>query len=240
MRGLPTAILAACIGMTLGAPFASAKSVPPEEQLKSATQDVISIIRQDKSIQAGNPAKVAELVEMRILPHFDFNRMTRIAAARTWRLATPEQQQALATEFKTLIVHTYATALSVYRDRAIEFKQLRAAPGDNAITVKSTIKQPGTAPLSMDYEMERSALGWKVYDIKIEGVSLITNYRNAFAAKVNDVGIDGLIKSLAEKNRQGATGLRAQQDESFYLPVFVRTIIQGLSNRRVGVAAPTP
>jgi len=240
MRGLPAAILTACLGTTLAAQYAGAKSAAPEEMLKSATQDVISIIRQDKSIQAGNPAKVAELVEMRILPHFDFNRMTRIAAARNWRLATPGQQQALAAEFKTLIVHTYATALSVYRDRVIEFKQLRAAPGDNAITVKSTIRQAGTAPLSMDYEMEKSALGWKVYDIKIEGVSLITNYRNAFAAKVSEAGIDGLIKSLAEKNRQGASGLRAQQDESFYLPVFIRTIIQGLSNRRVGVAAPMP
>lgn len=239
MRGIPTAILAACIGMTLAWPPAHAKSATPEHELKSATQDVISIIRQDKSIQSGNPAKVAELVEMRILPLFDFNRMTRVAAGRTWRLATPEQQQALATEFKTLVVHTYATALTVYRDRTIEFKQLRAAPGDNAITVKSTIRQAGGAPLSMDYEMEKAALGWKVYDIKIEGVSLITNYRNAFAAKVNEAGIDGLIKSLAEKNRQGAGGLRAQQDESFYLPVFVRTIIQGLSNRRVGVA-PMP
>lgn len=237
MRRILPAVLAACIG-TLAAPLAWARSEAPEEVLKSATQDVITIIRQDKAIQTGNPAKVAELVEMRILPHFDFNRMTRIAAGRHWRGATPEQQQALAAEFKTLVVHTYATALSVYRDRVIEFKQLRATPGDNAITVKSTIRQGKAAPLSMDYEMEKSALGWKVYDIKIEGVSLITNYRNAFAAKVGDVGIDGLIKSLADRNRQGS--LRAQQDESFYLPMFVRTLLQGLGNRRVGVATPMP
>jgi phospholipid transport system substrate-binding protein len=239
MRGLPTALLAACIGTTLATPCIGARIAAPEEVLKSATQDVIAIIRQDKSIQAGNPTKVAELVEMRILPHFDFNRMTRIAAARTWRLATPEQQQSLTTEFKTLVVHTYATALSVYRDRAIEFKQLRAAPDDNAITVKSTVRQAGAAPLSMDYEMEKSALGWKVYDIKIEGVSLITNYRSTFTAKVNEAGIDGLIKSLAEKNRQGAGSLRAQ-DETFYLPAFIRSIMQGLGNRRVGVSAPMP
>jgi phospholipid transport system substrate-binding protein len=240
MRGRPTATLAACIGMTLAAQYAGARSAGPEEVLKSATQDVIAIIRQDKSIQSGNPAKVADLVEMRILPHFDFNRMTRIAAARNWRLATPQQQQALTAEFKTLVVHTYATALSVYRDRVIEFKQLRAAPGDNAITVRSTIRQAGAAPLSMDYELEKSALGWKVYDIKIEGVSLITNYRSAFAAKVGETGIDGLIKSLADKNRQGTASLRAQQDDTFYLPVFIRSIIQGLSNRRVGAAASMP
>ena len=224
----------------LAAPLAHARTLPPDEALKLATQDVLFIIRQDKAIQWGNPAKVAERVESRILPHFDFNRMAQIAAGRHWRLATPAQQQALITEFKTIVVQVYATALSVYRDRAIEFKPLRAAPGDTQVTVKSIVKQSGGAPLTMDYEMENAAGAWKVYDIRIEGVSLITNYRETFTGKIRDSGVDGLIKSLAEKNRQGENRMRAQQDESFYPSVFIRTLLQGLGNRRVGVAAGPP
>lgn len=215
-----------------------AQQSTPDVLLKAATLDCLSIIRQDKSIQAGNPAKVAELVEKRILPHFDFNHMTRIAAARNWRLATPEQQKSLTTEFKTLVVHTYSTALTVYRDRAIEFKQLRVPPGDSVVTVKSVMKQSGTAPLAMDYDLEKSAAGWKVYDIKLDGVSLITNYRETFAVKIREDSMDGLIKSLAEKNRQGENRLQAQQAENLYLPVFVRSILQSLG--RVPVAAGSP
>jgi len=237
---LPKPVLAGCIAAALATQLCHARIAPPEETVKAATLDVIAIIRQDRAIQAGNPVKVAEQVESRIRPHFDFNRMTRIAAGRNWRMATPEQQQALTTEFKTLVVHTYSTALSVYRDRAFEFKQLRSAPGDSVATVKSLVKQRAGAPLSMDYEMEKSASGWKVYDIRIEGVSLITNYRETFAGRIRESGIDGLIKSLADKNRQGEKGLRAQQDQSFYLPVLIRSVMQSLGSGRVGGGAPMP
>jgi len=195
---------------TLATAFALADDVAPDVLLKSVTEEVIAIIKLDKDIQAGSPAKVAGLVETRILPHFDFARMTQIAAARSWRLATPEQQQALTVEFKTLLVRTYSTALSGYRDQVIEFRPLRSAPGDSEVTVKSLVRQSGMPPLPIDYDMERLATGWKVYDIKIEGVSMVTTYRETFAGIVRNSGVDGLIKSLADKNRQGDSRVSRQ------------------------------
>jgi len=186
----------------LAAPCALAQDVAPDALLSSITTEVIAIIKQDAAIQAGNTAKVADLVETRILPHFDFTRMTQIAVARNWRLATPEQQVALTTEFKTLLVHTYSTALSSYRDQVIEYKPLRAAPGATEVTVRSEVRQSGRERLSIDYDMEKQPAGWKVYDIKIAGISMVTTYRDTFAGKVRDGGIEGLIKSLWDKNRQ--------------------------------------
>ncbi len=187
----------------LAAPVSFAEEAAPDALLKSATLEVIAVIRQHKAIQAGNPAKLAELVESRILPLFDFDRMTQTAVASNWRLATAGQQASLTTEFKTLLVRTYSLALSNYRDQVIEFRPLRAAAGDAEVTVKSEIKQPGMPALTIDYDMQRTAGGWKVFDIKIEGVSLITAYRESFAGKVREGGLDGLIKSLADKNRPG-------------------------------------
>ena len=187
----------------LAAPLSPAQNVAPDVLLKAVTSEVIALIRQDGDIQAGNPAKVAELVETRILPHFDFNRMTRIAVARNWRQATDEQQQTLTAEFRTLLVRTYSTALSSYRDQAIEYRPLRAAPGATAVTVKSEVKQPGAQRMTVDYEMEKTPAGWKVYDIKIAGLSLVSTYRGGFSSRVRDDGIEGLIKSLSDKNRQG-------------------------------------
>lgn len=211
----------------LAAPFSLAQDVAPDVLLKAVTLEVIAIIRQDKDIQAGNPAKVADLVETGIVPLFDFTRMTQIAVARNWRLATPEQQKALTTEFETLLVRTYSTALSSYRDQVIEFKRLRAASGDTDVSVKSLIKQPGAEPLTMDYDMEKTAAGWKVYDIKIGGVSLITTYREAFAGKVREAGVDGLIKALSEKNRKGDARFQLHQAENSYAVGIVRSILQG-------------
>lgn len=187
----------------LAAPFALAQDVAPDVMLKAVTSEVIAIIRQDKDIQAGDPAKVADLVETRILPLFDFTRMTRIAVARNWRLATPEQQQALTLEFKTLLVRTYSTALSSYRDQVIEYKPLRLTPDATEVTVRSDVRQAGGERMTIDYDMEKTPAGWKVYDVKITGVSLVTTYRDTFAGRVRDSGIEGLIKSLSDKNRQG-------------------------------------
>ncbi len=209
----------------LAAPFALAQDVAPDVLLKAVTLEVIAIIKQDKDIQAGNPAKVADLVETRILPLFDLTRMTQLAMARNWRLATPEQQTALTTEFSTLLVRTYSIALSSYRDQVIEFKQLRAASGDTEVTVKSVMKQPGIEPLTMDYDMEKLAAGWKVYDIKIDGVSLITNYRETFAGKVREGGVAGLIKSLSDKNRQGDARVRLHQTKNFNFPAIVQIVL---------------
>ena len=214
---------------TLTAPMAFAQDVAPDVLLQTVTQEVIAILKQDKDFQAGNSAKLTDLVETRILPHFDFSRMTQIAAARSWRLATPEQQKALTAEFKTLLVRTYSTALSGYRDQVIEFKPLRAAPGDIEVTVKSVVKRSGTAPLTIDYDLERLAARWMVYDIKIEGVSMVTTYRETFASKVRESGVAGLIKTLSDKNRQGETGLRSRAPENFYFPLLVRSVVSSVA-----------
>lgn len=174
----------------------------PDAQVKTVTQEVLSTIKQDKDIQGGNIKKLAELVDAKILPYFDFTRMTQLALAVNWRRATPDQQKALTQEFRTLLVRTYSTALSSYRDQVIEFKPLRARPEDTEVTVRSEVKQKGAQPVTIDYDMEKTAAGWKVFDVKVGGVSLITTYKDDFANQVRDSGVDGLIKTLASKNRQ--------------------------------------
>jgi len=181
--------------------LATAQETAPDVLVKGITTEVIEIIKQDKEIQAGNPKKIADVVESRILPHFSFTRMTQIAVAVNWRRATPEQQKVLTDEFKTLLVRTYSNALALYRDQVIQFKPLRMRPGDTDVTVKSEIRQRGAQPVTLDYDMEKTPAGWKVYDVKVSGVSLITNYREEFAAQVRESGIDGLIKTLVSKNR---------------------------------------
>ena len=195
MKYLPSLLLVAFSSLAL------AQDVAPDALVKSITTEVIGIIKQDKDIQAGNPKKIADVVEKRILPHFSFARMTQIAVAVNWRRATPEQQKALTEEFKTLLVRTYSNALSLYRDQVIDFKPLRMKPGDTEVTIRSDIKQKGAQPVTLDYDMEKTPSGWKVFDVKVSGVSLITNYREDFAAQVRESGIDGLIKVLVSKNR---------------------------------------
>jgi phospholipid transport system substrate-binding protein len=180
---------------------ALAQEPAPDVLVKGITTEVIGIIKQDKDIQSGNSRKITDLVETRILPHFSFARMTQIAVAVNWRRATPEQQKVLTEEFKTLLVRTYSNALSLYRDQAIEFKPLRMRPDDLEVTVKSDIRQKGAQPVTLDYDMAKTPSGWKVFDVKVSGVSLITNYREDFAAQVRESGIDGLIKVLVSKNR---------------------------------------
>jgi phospholipid transport system substrate-binding protein len=228
---LKIALMAAlALASASAAPCCAAQEAPPDALLNSVTWEVIGIIRQDKDIRAGNPAKVAELVETKVLPYFDFSRMTQIAAARSWRLATPEQQAALTAEFKTLLVRTYSTALSSYRNQEIEFKPLRAAAADSEVTVKTVIRQSGTAPLAMDYDMERLPAGWKVFDIKVDGMSLVTTYRETFATKVRESGMDGLIKSLADKNRQNSARFHSDRTGDFYMPVVFQSVFQGLGH----------
>ena len=184
-------------------PVAQAQVLAPDALVKTITEEVVAILKQDKDIQAGDPKKVAGLIETKVVPHFNFTRMTRIAMARNWRLASPEQQKELTGEFKTLLVRTYSTAISNYRDQKIDYKPLRAKPEDTEVTVKSEVKQSGSSqPVSIDYEMEKTPNGWKVYDVKVGGVSLVTTYRDTFASEVKDHGVDGLIKSLVAKNRQ--------------------------------------
>lgn len=189
--------------LALLAPLAHGQDVAPDVLVKSITEEVVTVLKRDKDIQAGNPKKVADLIETKILPHFNFNRMTRIAMARNWRQASPEQQKELTAEFQTLLVRTYSTALSNFRDQQVDYKPLRSRPDDAEVTVRTEVKQPGASqPVGIDYEMEKTPNGWKVFDVKVGGVSLVTTYRETFASEVRAKGVDGLIKSIAEKNRQ--------------------------------------
>jgi phospholipid transport system substrate-binding protein len=184
-------------------PLAQAQQLAPDVLVKSITEEVVIILKKDQDIQAGDSKKAADVIESKIVPHFNFIRMTRIAMGRNWRVASPEQQKELADEFKTLLVRTYSTALANYRDQQIDYKPLRSKPEDTEVTVRSDVKQSGSSqPVSIDYEMEKTPNGWKVYDVKVGGVSLVTTYRDTFASEVRERGVDGLIKSLSTKNRQ--------------------------------------
>ena len=193
--------LIATLCLSLFATALVAQDVAPDALVKSISDDVIGIIKQDKDIKAGNRAKINELVDAKVLPHFDFARMTALAMGRNWPKANAAQQKALTTEFRTLLVHTYSGALSTYKNEVIEFKPLRAAAGDTDVTVRTQVKRPGSEAVSIDYGMEKTPAGWKVYDVVVGGVSLVTNYRETFNAEIRDSGVDGLIKSLASKNR---------------------------------------
>ena len=191
------------LALALAAPIAPAQEVEPNVLLQSVTLEVIAAMKYERDHHGGNANQIAALVETKIMPLVDFSRMTQIAVARNWRVATPEQQTALTAAFKTLLVRTYSKVLSSYRDQVIEFRGVRRAPGDTEVTVKSVVKQSGTEPIPMDYDMEKTPAGWKIYDIKVAGVSLVTTYRDSFSQRIRDDGVDGLIHALEEKNRQG-------------------------------------
>jgi len=191
--------LGLCFGLFAAA--VSAQDLAPDAQVKKLIDEVITIVKQDKDIRAGNQKRINELVDTKVLPYFDFDRMTALAVGRNWPKASAEQQKALTGEFRALLVRTYSSALSTYKNQVIEFKPLRAAAGDNDVTVRSQIKQPGSQPISIDYSMEKTPNGWKVYDVVVGGVSLVTNYRETFNAEIRGGGVEGLIKSLASKNR---------------------------------------
>ena len=195
--------IAFCFFLAILPGVIQAQSTAPDVLVKTITDDVTTMIKKDKDIQAGDTKKAADLIESKIVPHFNFTRMARLAMGRNWRSATPEQQKALASEFKTLLVRTYSTALVNYKGQQIDYKPLRAKPEDSEVTVKSEVKPSGsTQPVTIDYELEKTSNGWKIYDVKVEGVSLVTTYRDTFATEVREGGIDGLIKSLAAKNRE--------------------------------------
>lgn len=181
-----------------------ANNLAPDALVKEVTNDVLTIVRQDRAIQTGNTQKAIELVEAKVLPHFNFKHMTADAVGRDWRQATPEQQDQLTEAFKSLLVRTYSNALTQYRDQVIDFKPLRAKPEETDVQVRTEVKQAGAKPVQIDYSLEKTANGWKVYDVLVGGVSLVINYRGSFAQEIKTGGIDGLIKSLQAKNRETA------------------------------------
>jgi phospholipid transport system substrate-binding protein len=182
---------------------AGAQEMAPDALVKSVTEEVLDIVRKDKDIQSGNHKKAIDLVEAKVLPNFNFTRMTQLAMARDWRQATPAQQKTLVDEFHTLLVRTYSKALTEYKNQTIDYKPFKMQPADTDAKVRTEIKQPGGKPIQLDYYLEKQDKNWKVYDIEVGGISLITNYRESFAAEVRNTGIDGLIKSLQAKNKSG-------------------------------------
>jgi phospholipid transport system substrate-binding protein len=173
----------------------------PDALVKRVADDVIAIIKSDPKVQAGDPARVRELVETKLLPHFDFERMTALAMGRNWAKATPEQKKQLINEFRTLLVRTYSGALTQYRDQKIDYKPLRVEPNATEAMVRTEVIRPGQAPVQIDYGMGKSDGGWKAYDIVVAGVSLVTNYRDEFNEQVRAGGVEGLLKTLADKNK---------------------------------------
>lgn len=180
---------------------ARAQMLAPDALAKSVTDEVLTVIRADKDIQSGNQKKVLELVEAKVLPHFSFPRMTQLAMGKNWRDANADQQKRLVGEFRALLVRTYTTAFTQYKNQVVEYKPVRMVAGDTEVVVQSQIKQNSGPPVAVDYNMEKTDAGWKVYNMKIEGISLVENYRNTFNTEVQKHGVDGLIATLAQKNR---------------------------------------
>jgi len=179
---------------------ALADDMPPDVLARTTSQEVVAILKQDKEMQNGNQTKVYQLVEAKILPNFDFNRMTQLAVGKHWPRATAKQKQSLVTEFRNLLVRTYSRALTEFSNQTIEFKPMTIKPEDTDVTVHSEIRQPGGQPIPIDYSMYKTAFGWKVYDVTIDSVSLVTNYRASFSSTIRQSGIDGLIKTLATQS----------------------------------------
>lgn len=173
----------------------------PDVLVKNVANEVLEIIRKDKDIQNGNTKKAVELVEAKVLPHFNFQRMTAQAVGKDWRQATPAQQKALADEFRTLLVRTYSNALTAYKNQTIDYKPLKMAPADTEVTVRTEIKQAGAKPIGINYELEKNGSAWKVYDVVIADVSMVTSYRDQFRQEIASSGLDGLVKSLQAKNK---------------------------------------
>jgi phospholipid transport system substrate-binding protein len=193
-------ILAVVLCWTLLAP-AFAQDAAPDVLVKNVTQELVALITKDKEIKAGSRAKLIEVIEAKVLPHFNFASMTALAMGQNWGKANPEQKKRLVEEFRTLLVRTYASALAAYSEQKFDFRPLRAKPTDTDVTVNVRVLQPGAQPVTIDYSMEKTANGWKVYDVMVGGVSLVANYRTEFANTVRASGIDGLIKDLQTKNR---------------------------------------
>ncbi len=178
----------------------------PDALIQKVTDEVLTIVRQDKDIQNGNTKKAIELVEVKVLPHFNFQRMTALAMGRDWKKATGEQQEKLSQEFKTLLVRTYSNALTGYKDQTIRYKPTKMQSGDTEVVVKTEVVQPGGRPIQLDYSVEKQNEGWKVYDVVVAGVSLVTNYRETFNQEVRANGVDGLLQMLVNKNKQLEAG----------------------------------
>jgi phospholipid transport system substrate-binding protein len=198
-------IALATVAVAFNAHAAVPANEAPDALVKRISQDVIDTAKNDKAIQAGDTKKVMDLVETKILPYVDFQRMTSLAAGRFWRDATPEQQKALTEQFRSLLVFTYSGALSQVKDQTIDFKPLRAAPDDTEVEVRSQVNMPRGEPIPLNYRVAKGPQGWKIYDINVLGAWLVETYKGTFASEISKGGMDGLIKALTEKNKKLAS-----------------------------------
>jgi phospholipid transport system substrate-binding protein len=183
---------------------AQATAQAPDELIRSVSTDVLDAVKADKSIQSGDVQKIIGLVDTKVMPHVNFQRMTSSAVGRYWRQATPDQQKRLQDEFKTLLVRTYSGALSQVKDQTVQLRPMRSNPEDQEVVVRTEIRGRGD-PIQLDYRLEKAAAGWKIYDVNVLGVWLVENYRNSFAQEIGAAGIDGLIAKLAERNKAAAS-----------------------------------
>lgn len=182
----------------------AAEIIAPDEMIKNTATEVLGIIQKDKDIQAGNKQKVKDLIESKVLPQFDFTRMTRLAVGRFWNQATPAQQQELTEEFRSLLIRTYSASLNSFKDQKIDYKPLKLNPADTDVVVKTVVQQSKGRAIPIDYSVLKTATGWKIYDIAVDGVSLVVNYRSSFAQEIQQGGIPKLISTLQAKNNSGS------------------------------------
>ena len=195
--------LVAAIVATFGSQVALAEE-GPDALIRKNTNEILAAIKADKDLAAGNQKKIEKLADEKVLPYFNFARMTQLAVGRNWRDANDTQKKSLVDEFRTLLVRTYSTSLTQYRNQTIDVKPTKMVAGDTEVIVKTQVNQPGGQPIPIDYSMEKSGDSWKVFDVLIDGVSLVTNYRSSFNTEIQKSGIDGLIKSLSERNAKNA------------------------------------
>jgi phospholipid transport system substrate-binding protein len=196
-------LLGFCIGVaTLMPALAQENLEAPDVLVKRISQEVLEIAKNDPEIQAGNHRRVMEVVESRIFPHVNFQRMTSLAVGRFWREATPEQQKRLTEEFRTLLVYTYSGAIGQVKEQRLEFRPFRADPGDTEVEVRSQVLQARGQPIQLNYRLQKGPNGWMIYDVNVLGAWLVESYRNSFASEIGKNGIDGLIQTLAERNKR--------------------------------------
>lgn len=193
--------LSFAVAALMFAGYAAAQEAP-DVLIKRISEDVMATAKSDKEIQSGNPRRIQQVVDEKILPYVDFQRMTALAAGRYWRDATPDQQKQLTHEFRSLLMYTYSGAISQIRDQKLEYRPLRADPADTEVIVNTQVIQQRGEPIQLSYRLAKSAAGWKIYDVNVLGAWLVETYKGSFAAEISKSGIDGLIKTLAEKNKK--------------------------------------
>lgn len=195
-------LLAACVCLASGFASASVQADKPDGLVRGLTERVLEILRTDDKLKNGDTARAAELIEKTVLPHFNFRRMTMLAVGRDWRNASEAQQQRLVDAFYAMLVRTYSNALTEYRNQTVDFRPLRMNPDDRTVRVQTEIRQSGAQPITVDYMLEKDGSDWKVFDVVIAGVSLVTNYRGTFAQEIRAGGIDGLIRALETRSAE--------------------------------------